>query len=229
VDDADTLRVEREDGELLVLDGLALVRGFVSGDLSARPGGYNDQAGRGERDAISLDDIVLVNSTMRSRAEHARWLPVIEADQSWLSRIPNDLDIVESDDAAWAAADGDRLVHDAIARCIRPYIALARSTKVLHLKRPRLFPVLDELALQMMGVPIPTKAGARVAAAKRVTSAIRREARRNIEPLRHIQARLRAEGSRLSLVRLFDIALWFSHPAAGVDNATREIVVRLRN
>jgi len=47
------------------------------------------QAGRGDRDAITLDDIALVNSTMRSRSEHAHWLPTMDADQGWLSRIPD--------------------------------------------------------------------------------------------------------------------------------------------
>ena len=68
VDGDYTLFVEREDRELLVLDGHALVRGFLAGDLSARPGGYNDQAGRGDREAISFADVRLVNSTMRARA-----------------------------------------------------------------------------------------------------------------------------------------------------------------
>jgi len=228
VDSPYTLRVEREDGELLVLDGLALVRGFLTGDLSARPGGYNQQAGRGDREAISLNDIVLVNSTMRSRAEHARWLPVIQGDQGWLSRIPDALDILDADDGAWAAQDGDRLVNEAIAYCIRPYIALARSTKVLHLKRPRAFPVLDNLVIEMMGAPVPAKLEARIDVAQQVTAAIRREGRRNIETLRRIQEATATTEVCLSLVRLFDIALWFSHPAAGVDGAEREITVRLR-
>jgi hypothetical protein len=223
------MRVEREDGELLVLDGLALVRGFLSRDLSARPGGYNDHAGRGDPRAISLDDVVLVNATMRSRAEHARWLPIIEGQQRWLSRIPTDLDILEADDETWATANGDRLVNEAIDRCIRPYIALARATKVLHLKRPRIFPVLDELVLQMMGVAVPARADARTDAAQRAVAAIRREGRRNLRALRRIQKTTATRELRLSLVRIFDIALWFSHPAAGVEGATREIKVQLRD
>ena len=223
------LRLEREDGELLVLDGLALVLGFIAGDLSARPGGYDHQAGHGDREAITLDDIVLVNSTMRSRAEHARWKPIIDADQRWLARIPEDLDLIEADDEAWAAAEGDRLVNEAIGRCIVPYIALARATKVLHLKRPRAFPVLDELVVEMMGVPVPDNLDKRIKAAQRVTAAIRREGQRNIDALRRIQEATATERVRLSLVRLLDIALWFSHPAAGVDGTVREIVVTVRS
>jgi hypothetical protein len=30
-------------------------------------------------------------------------------------------------------------------------------------------------------------------------------------------------------VRVFDIALWFSHPAVGVDGVAREITVQLRD
>ena len=48
---------------------------------------------------------------------------------------------------------------------------------MLHLKRPRMFPVLDELVLQMMGVPVPTRADARTDAAQYVVAAIRREGR----------------------------------------------------
>jgi len=61
------------------------VRGLLAGNMSARPGRYNHQAGRGDRDAITLDDIAL-NSTMRSRSEHACWLPTMDADHEWLSR-----------------------------------------------------------------------------------------------------------------------------------------------
>ena len=103
------------------------------------------------------------------------------------------------------------------------------SDEVLHLKQPRTFPVLDELVLQMMGVPVPTRADARIEAAQRVIAAIRREGRRNIKPLQRIQKGTATGELRLSLVRIFDIALWFSHPAAGVAGARREITVQLRD
>ncbi|HEX8102140.1 MAG TPA: DUF6308 family protein [Solirubrobacteraceae bacterium] len=228
MDPAYALEVEREDGELLLLDGLVLVRGFLAGDLSARPNGYNDRAGRGDREAISIDDIVLVNSTMRSRAQHARWQPIIDADQSWLARIPDNLDLIDDDNATWAAAQGNTLVGEAIERCIVPHIGLARATKVLHLKRPRAFPVLDELVLQMMGVPVPDKVETRVAAARRVTAALRREGRRNSDALKRIRDATATDRSRLSLIRVLDIALWFAHPVAGVDGTSRMFILTTR-
>lgn len=50
-----TLRVEREDGETLILKGLALARAFFTGDPSAKPGGYDSLAGSGDRDRIVVE------------------------------------------------------------------------------------------------------------------------------------------------------------------------------
>jgi hypothetical protein len=52
-----TLRIEREDGDLLVIDGLGLARAFLASDISASPGGYNELAGAGDRARISLEDV----------------------------------------------------------------------------------------------------------------------------------------------------------------------------
>jgi hypothetical protein len=65
-----TLRVESEDEEVVLIEGLEVVRGFLGGDLSAKPGGYNDLAGTGDRARISVDDVRTVNKTMRSRAKN---------------------------------------------------------------------------------------------------------------------------------------------------------------
>jgi hypothetical protein len=232
VDTAYTVRVEREDHELLVLDGLELVRGFRAGDISAQPGGYDELAGTGDSpDRITEDDIHKVNSLMRARAKVEWWRPALDDDQAWLAAIPRDLDIIELDNNAWQTADGPRLVSEGIASCIRPYLALGRATKVLHFKRPRVFPVLDELAVEAIGVNLPDQPTReqRIAIAKRVVAAVRREGRNNIEELRRIQAVIAADGPILSLVRIFDIVLWFSHTAAGVDGARRELTVRLRD
>ena len=231
-DDDCTLRVEREDGELLVLDGLALARAFFTGDISARPGGYDALAGQGDSNLISVEDVNVMNRSMRARSDHARWVPVFESDQAWLRAIPVDLDLIETDEAAWEAAGGDELLSAAIAACIRPYIALARSTKVLHLKRPLLVPLLDELVVQVMGVNLPGSPSReqRIAIAQGVAAAIRREGRRNLDVLRRIQDELAAaDHIRRPLVRIFDAILWFSHPATAVFDVRREITVRLRD
>lgn len=68
--------------------------------------------------------------------------------------------------------------------------------------------MLDELVIQMMGLPVPDDTDARIRAAQRVTSALRREGQRNIDALRRIQDATATERTRLTLIRLLDIALW---------------------
>ena len=151
--------------------------------------------------------------------------------QAWLARLALELDRIETDDPDWMAASGDEFVSDAIAACLQPGVGLAGATKVLHLKRPRLFPVLDSLVVQMMGINVGDDMSRtqRIAVAERVTAALRREGRRNVEALRAIQTEVNDGGGvRLTLVRILDICLWFAHPAAGVPGARREIRVRVR-
>jgi hypothetical protein len=225
-----TVAVEREDAETLLLDGLALARAFFTGDPSSQPGGYDSRVGLANHDRILVEDIVTVNTTMRARSSHASWHPVLVGDQSWLRSIPFDLDIIEADDAEWEAVNGDALLSAAIAACIHHGIGLASATKVLHLKRPRLVPILDRLVAEMLGLNPPdgpTMAG-RVATGQRLTAAVRREGRRNIGALHNIRTALANDGFDRSLVRIFDAIIWYSHPAASVAGAARSICVGLR-
>jgi hypothetical protein len=158
------------------------------------------------------------------------WEPVLASDQRWLREIPPDLDMVKADEDEWAAANGDALLAVAIGACIHPGIGLAGATKLLHLKRPRFMPILDQLVAEMMGVGLPNSptVDQRVAIARRLGSAIRREGRRNLQVLRGIQAHLAKDDIDRPLIPIFDAILWFSHPAASVAGAKRSIDVRLR-
>jgi hypothetical protein len=226
----DLIVVKREDGESLVLSGLSLARVFFTGDPSSKPGGYDSLAGSGDRDRIVAADVVAMNTTMRARSAHAAWKPVLEGDQGWLRSIPFELDIVQADEEAWGTANGDALLSQAIAACIHPGIGLASATKVLHLKRPYLMPILDRLVAEMMGVNLPDNPSAaqRVARGQQLTAAIRREGRRNVQVLRRIQEELAAEGVERTLIRIFDGILWYAHPAAGVPGGERAISVGIR-
>jgi len=177
LDDEFTIRVAREDGESLVLAGLTLARAFFEADPSARPGGYDALAGFGHRDRVGVEDVIAMNTTMRSRSKHAWWEPVFASDQRWLREIPADLDIVEADEDEWKAANGSALLSAAVAACIRPGIGLAGATKLLHLKRPRLVPILDRFVAETIGVSLPDSPTVeqRVAIGQRLATAIRRE------------------------------------------------------
>ena len=116
------------------------------------------------------------------------------------------------------AANGDALLSAALAACIQPGIGLAGATKLLHLKRPRLVPILDRLVAEMMGVNLPGSSTVeqRVANGLRLATAIRREGRRNIKVLQRIQTELAESDIDRPLIRIFEAVLWFSHPAASV-------------
>jgi Family of unknown function (DUF6308) len=219
------LHVERLDGELLVLDGLGLARGFFAG-----AGSPDAPIALGDPSRIELDDVMAMNRTMRSRSPHSVWADVVEADTPWLAALPLDLDLLELDDDGWTAAGGDDLVSAALAAMLGPGRGMAVATKLLHLKRPRLFPMLDRFVAEMLGLSVPDGGNPqqRVDAAVRLTRAIRDQGRRNLAPLRRIRDSLAADGSDRSLVRIFDAILWFAHPAAGVAGSQRLIEVRRR-
>jgi len=56
---------------LVIEDAAALALDFFSTDASSAPGGYDDLAGGGDRDRITLSDIIAVNTTMRARSPHS--------------------------------------------------------------------------------------------------------------------------------------------------------------
>jgi hypothetical protein len=228
-DDEFPIYVERLDGDLLVLDGFALARGSFAGDTSSiGEAAFDPVAGLGNPERVELTDVIAMNRTMRARSPHRAWTAIVDAEAPWLSSVPQDLDLLETDDARWHATRGEELVAAALAATIGPGRGMAVATKLLHLKRPRLFPMLDRLVAEVLGAvlandPAP---GRRVEIAAELTWAIRSEGRRNLDTLSRIREALSVEGTDRSLVRIFDAILWLAHPAAGVNGVRRTIEVR---
>jgi Family of unknown function (DUF6308) len=224
------LSIDRLDGERLVLDGLGLARGFFLGDPSSiAERSYDSLAGCGERDRITTDDIQAINRTMRARSKHAWWEPVLNRDLDWLAAVDPKLDLVAADDDQWQAAHGERLVTAALAATIGPRRGPSVATKVLHLKRPRLFPVLDDFVAVMLGINIPNDAteARRIEIAVRLLLHLRTQGRRNVRQLQAIRELLLQQGIDRPLLRILDAIVWFSHPAAGVPGARRAISVTI--
>lgn len=222
------LRIGRLDGERLVLDGLGLAQGFFAGDASSvAAGSYDSLAGQGERDQIITADIQAINRTMRARSKHLWWEPVLNRELDWLAALDPELDLIGATDAEWQSADGERLVRAALLATIGHRRGPSVATKVLHLKRPRLFPVLDDFVAVMLGVNMPDDAPTerRIEIATRLLLHLRDQGRANLQQLEAIRAILRQEQVDRSLVRILDAIVWFSHPAAGVPNVVREIAV----
>jgi hypothetical protein len=187
---------------------------FMRTDASSKPSGYDDLAGHGEPDQITRSDIVAINTTMRARSSHDVWSTFIEdpRPQSWLRTLDPAWDLIALDDLTWQTrARG--AVEVALGAAIGKGRGLSVGTKVLHLKRPMMFPVLDSLVLQQLGATDAV-------APMKVVEHLRLEGIRNLSELRQIQSHVSPHFHR-SLVRILDILLWATHPAAGLSPGMR--------
>jgi hypothetical protein len=193
---------------LVVEQAEELVAHFLRYDQSAKPGGFDDQAGRGERDRIALSEVIAINQTMRARSPHKAWDGLVDTPTPlpWLAALDPEWDLVTEADPRWQSTIRGP-VGAALVAATGPGRGISVGTKVLHLKRPLMFPVLDSKVLEQLGstASIPTI---------RVVEHLRTEAIHNLAALREIQAFI-APAER-SLVRILDIILWSSHPAAGI-------------
>lgn len=183
---------------------------FTKDASSAGPKAYDNRAGQGDPDRISSDDVRAINETMRARARHSAWDAEFASVEPlpWLQAIALDWDLIATDDEAWAAADATAVCAVAVAAATGPYRGPSVATKVLHLKRPRIFPVLDSLVLEQIG--------ATSQAVPVLLDHMRRVGRTNLNQLRQIQASLARLGYQRTLVRILDGLLWASHPDAGL-------------
>lgn len=202
-------------GPTLVIEGAEhLALDFFQTDPSAATGGYDDLAGRGDQDRVTKSDIVAINATMRARSPHIVWDGIIapKVGPAWLRALDLSWDLVTLDESLWQ----DRArpaVQSGLAAMVAPGRGLSVATKVLHLKRPRMFPVLDSLVLQQLGVTESVEP-------MKVVDHLRAEGQRNLDALLTVQSSIASRYER-SLVRIMDVLLWASHPAAGLAPSLR--------
>jgi hypothetical protein len=195
---------------LLIEDAERLALDFFRHDPSSALGGYDDLAGRGEADRVTTRDIVAINTTIRARSPHKVWETLTEGARAhgWLEAVDPGWDLIDLDDRTWKA-QARQAVESALSTAIAPGRGLSVASKVLHLKRPRLFPVLDRLVLEQLGVTqsVPPM---------RVIDHLRRDGRRNMQPLQAVRESVSPYFDR-PLIRILDALLWASHPAAGIS------------
>jgi hypothetical protein len=166
------------------------------------------------RDRIIDADVTAVNRTMAARTAHAAWAPIVaSSDWAWLEAIDPKWDLFETGPEDWSAAAVPVHLAAAFMATRRPGLHLAVITKVLHIKRPRLFPVLDSVVVSQVGAVISDDIDTWVIAMGHV----RDVGRANLESLHQIRTHLDANGiTGRSLVRILDGLLWVSSPGAGM-------------
>jgi hypothetical protein len=191
---------------LVIDDPWALVQRFFPVDPgSAGHRYYDEYSARGAHPNRVVDeDITVINARMTGRSSHSDWAHLIaRRDLKELAAIDTSWDLFLTPDKVWRRDQvGDKLIA-LFTTVIGPGIGIARATKVLHIKRPRLIPVCDSYVLGLMGIlgGGPTAAVALMEHLR----AIRGELR---PTLVDYQGRLRELGLDRTLVRIADGLIW---------------------
>ncbi len=85
---------------------------------------------------------------------------------------------------------------------------LARATKILHLKRPELFPILDSYVVAFLLADILGTKSKNLRVGLRCMEIARKTIRKNITGFETLQKSIKDLPEYLSIVRLFDILCW---------------------
>lgn len=201
-------------GSRLVIDdptALAAVY-FGPGVVGSRFAPYDEAAAADTHcDQITDDDISVINRTFGARSPHKEWIRFTNDPKPLeaLEAIGHDWSLLEMSQADWVGHHVADRIADVLDVLRGPHRNAAVLSKVLHLKRPALIPVLDSLIGQQVGwtLGVPPIA---------LIEHLRREGVANLEVLRAAQSHLRTLGVERTLVRIFDALLWISHPAASL-------------
>jgi len=145
------------------------------------------------------------------RLEQWRHLWTLRSEiEAMLGRIPPGLELT-SEEIPWLAiAD----IFDFFSNAVGGF-GFARTSKVLHKKRPHLIPILDRLVTDHYRTIQETVFGEKPRrekmfgwAAAETILAIRNDVIANKEALVELQSECKARGINLSLVRTFDVIVW---------------------
>ncbi len=157
---------------------------------------------------ITLEDVVAINTTMGARSPHTDWTEVISRRVlPELRAIDVKWDLFSTPDRIWKHEPIAERVAALVDRVLGKGIGLARATKVLHIKRPRLIPICDSYVLRLMG--LPGADGESVAALVEHLRNVRGE----MQPtLVEIRGKLLELGYDRTLLRIADALIWSSYP-----------------
>lgn len=167
------------------------------------------------RDRVVEGDVRAVNSSMAARTSLGTWRPIIEASEwAWLTDLDAEWDLVDMGDDEWATHNVSGRLHAAFSAAQRPGLQAAVVTKVLHIKRPRLIPVLDSLVMDQIAGRTTGDVLSWVTAVEH----LRHIGRQNLIGMRSIDEHLRERGiADRSLARILDSLLWSSAPGSALS------------
>lgn len=175
------------------------------------------------RNAIVPRDIQVINgSNMHMRSPMKAWQAFATgAALPWLTVIDNDWSLSELDGSAWQEAR-DRLLAAVRELLQSKGIAIAGATKILHMKRPCLVPILDSYVGQVLGTPKPESHKSRqVDWAAAMFDLLRSQLRDNAAVIASVTRYLAEQGLVRFPVRVLDALLWSAMPGSPFYGAMR--------
>jgi hypothetical protein len=197
-----------------------LAETFFRRDPSATgPGSYDawidqTQADAERRDRIVDEDITAINRTMATRSPHKTWAPVVASrDWAWLEALDRQWRLFDMTPQEWSLNRVPDRLAAAFGAIQRKGLGIAVTTKVLHIKRPALVPVLDSLVLAQIDSRTTDDVRTWVIALE----SARRVGRANIDALNLIRRHLVLAGlPERTLVRILDGLLWTASPGSNL-------------
>jgi hypothetical protein len=153
-------------------------------------------------------DVTAINTTMAMRSSAEHWNAFTTGiPPTWLQAIDPNWDIVELSAHDWNAQQCQSAIDSAVIAMNGPYRRAAGVTKMLHIKRPLLFPICDSYVMTMVG-----QQASNAPSTCRLISSIRDVGVANRDALRDISDKLASIGIERSLVRILDALMWFDAP-----------------
>jgi len=206
-----------DDGPPIVIHGAQWVADlFFRLDRSAvGPKSYDARALACPKDRLELADLRAVNGSMATRMPEKWWIGLLDGvPRPWLTAIDPSWRLLDLSDAEWKEAQVADRLGAALAEMVGDHRGLSVATKLLHLKRPALVPILDSLVVDQLG--------GRGRKATKLIEHMRVEGRQNLDALRAMQDGLATiigvDGQPIqrTLVRILDVLLWATHPASAL-------------
>lgn len=199
-------------------DAFQLLRAY--GDKHSQTVAYYDHGGQDSPNAVTLADIgrlVVINARL-SGNDVGRLIQAVDAD-TW-SALPLDASFLDLPEDP-SSSDIYQKASDIYALLTPPRrgVQMTKATKLMHLKRPQLMPIVDSVAQTAYG-DLAAKAAKEIGRGRRAYwPCIWADARRNEDALPPLRRRLADCGSPvadLPSLRLHDMLVWslFSEPTA---------------
>lgn len=145
-------------------------------------------------DSITDEDRQLANK-IAARMSAETWKPILGQSIAQVGHW----DLLSMSDDEWESRK--QVIRTALSKLLRPGIGVARLTKALHRKRPRLIPICDNVVLKALGVYGGKKADTIIACMDRFREIGRKHISR-LQKLKELSKQLQAEMTELRILEL---------------------------